>query len=44
MAVSPIALARERERQTFASDRNFFRNFIMFFELRLPSVVSPSGS
>ena len=44
MAVSPIALLRERNRQSFASDRNFFRKFIMFFELRLPSVTSPVGN
>ncbi len=40
MAVSPIALAKERNRQQSAQDQNFFRKFVYFFELRLSEEVA----
>jgi len=41
MAVSPVKLIQERERQTFTSDFNFYRKFIFFFELRVPARLAP---
>ena len=40
MAVSPLKLIQEKNRQILASDANFFRKFTYFFELRIPNNLS----
>lgn len=40
MAISPIALAKERARQEAAEDDNFFTKQTYFFELRVPEEVA----
>lgn len=40
MPVSALNIARENARQVAADDDRFFRNFVYFFELRLPEEVT----
>lgn len=43
MAVSPLALVKERSRQEASQDFNFFKKMTYFFELRIPEGLSLSG-
>jgi nucleoid-associated protein YgaU len=41
--VSPIDVVRETERQTFARDDRFYKKYLYFFELRMPTLVFGPG-
>jgi hypothetical protein len=41
--VSPIDVVRETERQTFARDDRFYKKYLYFFELRMPTGVFKPG-